>query len=32
MEAGSNKVSRHYVAEENRLTIDADMKSMLKKI
>ena len=32
MEAGSNKVSRHYVAVENRLTIDGDMKSVLKKI
>ena len=32
MEAGSNKVSRHYLAVEKKLTPDDDVKSMLKKI
>ena len=32
MEAGSNKVSRHYFAAENKLTPDDHVKSMLKKI
>ena len=32
MEAGSNKVSRHYLAVENKLTPDDDVKSMSKKI
>ena len=32
MEAGSNKVSRHYFAVENKLKPDDDVKSMLKKI
>ena len=32
MEAGSSKVGRHYFAEENKLTPDDDVKSMLKKI
>ena len=32
MEAGSNKVGRHYFAVENKLTPDDDVKSMLKKI
>ena len=31
MEAGSNKVSRHIFAMENKLTTDDDVKSMLKK-
>ena len=32
MEAGSNKVGRHYFSLENKLTPDDDLKSMLKKI
>ena len=32
MEAGSNKVSRHCIAVENKLKADDDVKSMLKKI
>ena len=32
MEAGSNKVGRHYFSVENKLTPDDDVKSMLKKI
>ena len=32
MEAGSNKVSRPYLAVENKLTPGDDVKSMLKKI
>ena len=32
MEAGSNKIGRHYFAAENKLKPDDDVKSMLKKI
>ena len=32
MEAGSNKISRHYFTVENKLKPDDDVKSMLKKI
>ena len=32
MQAGSNKVSRHYFAGENKLKPDDDVKSVLKKI
>ena len=32
MEAGSDKVSRHYLAVENKLKPDDDVNSMLKKI
>ena len=32
MEAGSNRISRHYFAVENKLKPDDDVKSMLMKI
>ena len=32
MEAGRSTVGRHYFAVENKLTLDDDVKSMLKKI
>ena len=32
MEAGSNKIGRHYFAVENKLTADDDVKPILKKM
>ena len=32
MEAGSNKIGRHYITVENKLTPDDNVKSMFKKI